>query len=152
MRWIFFSGIFLVLVACAQKPQAQPVSSSETPEKIVVKFVMTETESVEVHCEVADTAAEREQGLMFRESLADDQGMVFSYDEEQILTFWMKNTPLPLDIIFISADKIVVAVAADTIPYSEALISSGLPAQYAVEVNAGFAARNHIVPGMGVEF
>jgi len=92
---------------------------------------------------VADTAAERAKGLMGRTSLAQNEGMLFVFDNETILKFWMKDTLLPLDIIFISADMTVADVqtmepcTADPCP----LYASRAPAQFALEVNAGAAKK-----------
>jgi uncharacterized membrane protein (UPF0127 family) len=75
--------------------------------------------------EIADTPATREKGLMFRKSLPEGQGMLFDFQRERDVAFWMKNTYIPLDIIFISEAKTIVSIAKNTTPLSEALIPSG---------------------------
>lgn len=97
--------------------------------------------------EVADDSAERSQGLMYREQLAQNAGMLFLYPDERPRGFWMKNTPLPLDIIFIDAGGKVVHVAADAKPFDESLIESGVPAQSVLEINGGLSAQLGIAPG-----
>jgi uncharacterized membrane protein (UPF0127 family) len=97
--------------------------------------------------DVARTAAEHTRGLMFRKSLPADYGMLFVFHESQPLMFWMKNTYVSLDIIFIGADGRVHHIAADATPLSERLIRSGGPARYVLELPAGTAARIHLAPG-----
>jgi uncharacterized membrane protein (UPF0127 family) len=98
--------------------------------------------------EVADTPDERARGLMFRESMAADAGMLFDYGSDQTgVAFWMKNTPLPLDMIFIRADGTITQVAADTTPFSLEPIASREPVRFVLEVNAGTAAKLGIKPG-----
>ena len=87
---------------------------------------------------------------MWRDRLDSDAGMLFVFGDETVRTFWMKNTPLPLDIIFIDAGGRVVNVAQATTPYSESPIRSAGPARYVLEVNAGFARRHGIGPGSRV--
>lgn len=98
--------------------------------------------------EVADTPDERAKGLMFRETMAADAGMLFDYGSDQDgVAFWMKNTPLPLDMIFIREDGTITQIAADTTPYSLEPVASREPVRFVLEVNAGTAAKLGIVPG-----
>ena len=97
--------------------------------------------------EIADDPVERARGLMYREEMARDHGMLFDFAREGEQAFWMKNTPLPLDIIFIRADGTVVSIAADTTPYSTESIPSEGPARFVLEVNAGVAADIGLAPG-----
>jgi hypothetical protein len=106
--------------------------------------------NVPVAVEIADTNEERATGLMNRESLGENSGMLFVFDAPAPLTFWMKDTLIPLDMIFIGADKKVVEVKPNIQPCRIAFCPTypGIaPAQYVVEVNAGFAAKNGIVEG-----
>ncbi|MEM8703916.1 MAG: DUF192 domain-containing protein [Pseudomonadota bacterium] len=97
--------------------------------------------------EVAVSAPERSRGLMFREEMAADHGMLFIFEAEGDRYFWMKNTPLPLDIIYIDAAGKIVSIAADTTPFSEQTIPSGAPAKYVLELNAGTSAERGIGVG-----
>lgn len=94
--------------------------------------------------EIARTPAERRQGLMFREELARDQGMLFDFGQEQRVSFWMKNTPLPLDLLFIDATGRIVALHEQAVPFSEELILSGQPVQYVLEILGGTAKERGI--------
>ncbi|TIS92798.1 DUF192 domain-containing protein [Mesorhizobium sp.] len=96
--------------------------------------------------EVADTSAEREAGLMFREEMADDHGMLFVFDAEQEVNFWMKNTPMPLDLIFADQDGRIRAIKQGE-PQSEAIISPGEPVRFVLELKAGTAAKDGIRDG-----
>ena len=97
--------------------------------------------------EIADNEASREQGLMYRRFMPDDRGMLFNFKEEAPVAFWMKNTYIPLDMIFISRQGVVKKIAANAEPLSERLIPSGGPAYGVLEINGGLAARLGIKPG-----
>jgi uncharacterized membrane protein (UPF0127 family) len=97
--------------------------------------------------EVARTEDQRETGLMYRRSLPEDGGMLFNFHIEEIVTMWMKNTYIPLDMIFVSRRGAVVSVAENAQPLSERTISSGRPAYAVIEVNAGTARRIGLAAG-----
>lgn len=90
--------------------------------------------------EVMRTEAEREKGLMFRQSMPRDHGMLFDFVQDQPLMFWMKNTLIPLDMVFIGSDGRVVSIAHDAKPMDETVIASKQPAAGVLELNAGAAA------------
>lgn len=96
--------------------------------------------------EVADDSNERSMGLMFREDLPSDRGMLFVFETTRTVGFWMKNTPLPLDLIFIGEDGKVKAVRRGE-PQSEAVIASDAPVRFVLELNAGTAAAKGIADG-----
>jgi uncharacterized membrane protein (UPF0127 family) len=96
--------------------------------------------------EIADTSAEREAGLMFREEMADDHGMLFVFEEPRDVSFWMRNTPMPLDLIFVGQDGKIRAIKQGE-PQSEAMISPGVPVRFVLELKAGTAARSGIEDG-----
>lgn len=106
---------------------------------------------VTVRVEIARTREQLSRGLMWRTELDDDAGMLFVFGDTAPRTFWMKNTPLPLDILFLDERGTVLNVAAATTPYSEAPIRSAGPARYVLEVNAGFAGKYGIGTGTRVE-
>lgn len=92
-----------------------------------------------LHVEVMRTEEQREHGLMERRFLPADRGMLFQFDHVQTVMMWMKNTYIPLDMIFLSRGGVVTHIAEDAEPLSEAIISSNGPAFGVLEVNAGFA-------------
>jgi uncharacterized membrane protein (UPF0127 family) len=117
----------------------------------MVEMVSQRGEAVRVRVEVVRTPAARARGLMFRSQLDQDQGMLFVMDREEVQSFWMKNTYLPLDMLFIRADGTVARIAADTEPLSTRTISSGEPVLAVLELNAGTAARLGLRAGDRVE-
>jgi uncharacterized membrane protein (UPF0127 family) len=96
--------------------------------------------------EIADEPSERQAGLMFREHMADDHGMLFVFEATQPVGFWMKNTILPLDLIFIGQDGRIKAIKQGE-PESEAVISPDEPVRFVLEVKAGIAAKEGLVDG-----
>jgi uncharacterized membrane protein (UPF0127 family) len=101
--------------------------------------------------EVMRDDASRSRGLMFRRHMAPDHGMLFDFERVEPVTMWMKNTYLPLDMVFIRQDGTVSRVAADTEPLSTAIISSEGPVLAVLELNAGTAAKLGIKPGDKVD-
>jgi hypothetical protein len=97
--------------------------------------------------EIADTDASREKGLMFRKTMEPDHGMLFVFPIDEGVAFWMKNTILPLDMIFIRDDGTISSVAPDTTPFSTEEIASVEMVRAVLELNAGRAAALGIVPG-----
>lgn len=97
--------------------------------------------------DVMRTREQLERGLMFRRELAPDHGMLFDFGSPQPVSMWMKNTYLPLDMVFIAADGRVVSVKRDAAPMSEAIIPSGGLVTGVLEVNAGTAAKIGLAPG-----
>lgn len=97
--------------------------------------------------ELAVSREQQEQGLMFRRSLAADAGMLFLYPSPRIIAMWMKNTVLPLDMIFIRPDGTILRIAERTVPQSLSIIDSEDQALAVLEVNGGTASRLGIKPG-----
>lgn len=97
--------------------------------------------------ELAANDADRARGLMFRKELPEGRGMLFDFKQEQETGFWMRNTYIPLDMIFIRADGTIRRIAANTEPLSERTVSSGGPVRYVLEVIGGTARKLGIEPG-----
>jgi uncharacterized membrane protein (UPF0127 family) len=97
--------------------------------------------------EMAVTPEEQAKGLMFRKELPEGQGMLFDFHQEQPTSFWMKNTYVSLDMIFIRGDGRILRIAENTVPLSEALVPSGGPVRAVLEVVAGTAKKLGIAPG-----
>ena len=96
--------------------------------------------------DLAETSEQQSCGLMFREKMPRDQGMIFPFSPPRPTAFWMMNTPLPLDLVFVGPDARVVSIGAGK-PYSRALIESGGITAAVIELNAGEAARIGLKPG-----
>jgi uncharacterized membrane protein (UPF0127 family) len=102
--------------------------------------------------EIADSPAKRELGLQYRRDLATDRGMIFLFPAETEQTFWMKNTPIPLDMIFIDHERKIVGIVEQTVPFSLDARSVGAPSQFVLEINGGLAKRYGIQAGDRVRF
>jgi uncharacterized protein len=138
--------IALILVISANAVPAlslsvAPAQAEDAQAALEPLSIVTASGTHDFSVEVMRTDAERERGLMFRRYLPNDRGMLFNFDVEQPVMMWMKNTFLPLDMIFMDRSGKVVSIAANTEPLSEHIIPSVEPAYAVLEVNAGTAAR-----------
>ena len=104
-----------------------------------------------VRVEIADEAAERERGLMYRDSLPEDTGMLFVYPRERTLSFWMRNTRIPLDIAYIDQRGVIVDIQTMT-PQSDRQYPSAAPAMYALELEAGWFEEHGVSVGDRIRF
>jgi uncharacterized protein len=134
---------WLALIAAASAPGVRLAQASE-PERLQI---VTAGGPREFLVEVAHNDAERARGLMFRRFMPKDRGMLFKFDGEAPVTMWMRNTYIPLDMVFIGRDGRIVSIAENTEPLSERTIASGGPVIGVLEVNAGTAARDGIKVG-----
>ena len=114
----------------------------------VVRF--PDSPDLEVAVEIAKKNAERMRGLMLRKELGDNAGMLFIFEEERSLQFWMKNTCIPLDMIFISDAGVIVGIEENTPTLSTATFGPTCPARFVLEVNAGWARKHGLRPGSRV--
>ncbi|RKE84899.1 DUF192 domain-containing protein [Rhizobium sp. AG855] len=132
--FVFFSGIL--------PAQAQVAFDTGT-----LTITTQAGKQLEFEVEWALTAEQRARGLMERETLADNAGMLFDFGETRMVTMWMANTPLSLDMVFIDEAGVVVRVAEKTTPFSEAIVGSGKPVRYALEIRGGRAAELGLTAG-----
>lgn len=105
-----------------------------------------------VHVEVARTSEELSRGLMFRRELAADDGMLFIFPASDIRRFWMRNTYIPLDMVFLDAQRNVVGIEENTVPLDETSRGPDAPAQFVVEVRGGAAKLHGLGVGARAEF
>ncbi len=153
------------LVACSPQTQAgaasEPTESAPAPAAsvhpvsglaVIPLTVTSGDERIAFSVEVADTPEAQARGLMFRTELGDNEGMIFPYDGTRAQSFWMKNTPLPLDIIYIGPDRRISNIAAETEPYSLEPVYSVGPVLGVLELRGGRAAELGIEPGDLVEW
>jgi uncharacterized membrane protein (UPF0127 family) len=101
--------------------------------------------------EVAETPAQMEQGLMFRKTMPPDAGMLFDYKTPTLATMWMRNTLIPLDMLFVDAQGRIVNIQERAVPQSLDVISAAAPVRAVIELNGGTAARLGIAPGDRVQ-
>ena len=100
-----------------------------------------------IDIEIADDAQKQATGLMYRDRMKENQGMLFIFQKEDYQSFWMHNTQLPLDMIFVNKNLDIVTIRKNTTPFSDQSYSSTKPAMYVIEVNAGYCDRNNIKVG-----
>lgn len=122
--------------------QAQPKLTIATQDGREVTFQV----------EVADNPTKRELGLQYRRELPPDRGMIFLFPAESQHSFWMKNTPLPLDMIFISRDKKIVGIVERAVPFSLDSRSVAAPSQFVLEINGGLSRQYGVRVGDSVRF
>ena len=138
----------LTLPGSSAMAQAEARSAATSTEPLTIA---TQGGARRFSVEVMRDDAGRSRGLMFRRHMAADHGMLFDFERTEPVTMWMKNTYIPLDMVFIRPDGTVSRVAADTEPLSTAIISSNGPVLAVLELNAGTAARLGIKPGDRVD-
>lgn len=105
-----------------------------------------------IDIEIADNDQKTAQGLMYRSSMPQNAGMLFLMPREDIQGFWMRNTYIPLDMIFVNSMMEIVTIHRNTTPMKENSYVSTAPALYVVEVNAGFCLKNNINKGDKIDF
>jgi uncharacterized membrane protein (UPF0127 family) len=132
MRWADLAGaLLLALAPFAAAAQCAPDQADIRDPDATLRF----------HVEVMDTAGERAQGLMNRESLPRFSGMLFVYDRPQPVAFWMKNTLIPLDMLFFDSAGRLTRIKAGAQPLDETPVPGGDAVQYVLEINGGLAAE-----------
>ena len=145
-----------VLTACspnaadgshATAATASPARHPESGLAIVPLTIAKGAQSHAFRVEVARTAQEQAKGLMFRTALGPDEGMIFPMNPPRDASFWMRNTVIPLDIIFVGTDRRILNIAANTTPYSETPVPSSGPVIGVLELAGGRAAQLGIGPG-----
>lgn len=142
-----------VVIGAVPNPDC-PADDLETPPVLahgkVTFFSDTENKKV-VSVEIAKEDAHRQRGLMFRKAMPEDEGMVFIFEDTRPLSFWMHNTCIPLDMIFVGPDGTIVAIEENTPTLSDDNFSSGCDARFVIEMNAGWARKNGVQAGQRVK-
>ena len=137
----------LALFALSPLP---PIAQAEAPAVVTLPTVPLTITGAHVRkfvVEQAVTGEQQERGLMYRRKMASNHGMIFPMSPPRPATFWMKNTYIPLDLIFIAPDHSVISIAANAKPMSEDLIPCNSPVAAVLELNGGVAAKADIKPG-----
>lgn len=132
--------------------QTAALSAAKAREQPEVVLLPPGHDPISVQIEVARSEEERRRGLMFRKHLDENAGMLFLFERTQPLTFWMHNTYVPLDMIFIESSMRVLGVVENAEPLTDTGRSVPGDSQYVLEVNAGFSRRHGLVQGTAVRF
>ena len=154
-----FPGVFLLLIAafaCSQQnTPAPPTMTTPKPAAASTAPRVILADGTPIQVEIAADDETRAQGLMYRDRVRDGWGMLFFFPADEALSFWMKNTLIPLDMIWIGGDQVVKSVTSDVPPCKAdpcPSYPSGAPARYVLEVAAGVARAHGVKPGDKVRF
>ena len=148
-------GLYLSMSGCKEETKkaiaTEPITFTKEGE---LEIYRAETDSLiaKLDIEIADTDYEIQTGLMYRESMELNQGMLFVFPDMAYHSFYMKNTLIPLDLVFINDQLRIATIKQDTRPLDESGISSEVPVQYVLEVNAGLSARWGLEAGDRIEY
>lgn len=159
--YFIFSVMFFANVVCKKEGDTPPIDTGIKKETPSIKFVKQGQvffqdkdrkliNSIDV--EIAETDETRHRGLMFRDKMEQNQGMLFIFNAEEPQGFYMKNTLIPLDIIFVNAKKEIIKIYKNTTPLSEEDLPSIKPTLYVVEVNGGYCDKNGIKEGCFIDW
>jgi uncharacterized protein len=150
---LFVPIIAGIIISIMPRPTSK-VSGPQFRKEGELKFLSSEKGSTLalIDIELADDDVSRTRGLMWRKAMQEDQGMLFIMEQTEIQSFWMLNTYISLDIIFVDEDLRIVTIRPDTEPQSLKPVASNEAARYVVEVNAGFCAKYGITTGDRIEF
>jgi len=143
----------LFLIGC--KDNKKVIKQTEvtfTKEGELTVFKTSDSTKVGLDIEIADTDFDIQTGLMYRNSMGNSQGMLFVFDDETERFFYMKNTKIPLDLIYISAKRNIVSFQKDANPFDESSLPSNVPAKYVLEVNAGLVDTWSLSVGDSIKF
>ena len=146
---ILLLGVLLAVTLPAAAGDAQPQSQNYATAELTI---VTAKGPQRFHIELAETPAQMEQGLMFRRELAPDAGMLFDFKQPTMATMWMRNTLIPLDMLFVDANGRIVNIHERAVPQSDAIIAAASPVRAVIELNGGTVARLGIKPGDRVLF
>ncbi len=142
-RFYIILFLFVLFVSCG--------STGKSKKEIVITTLQP-AQKIYLKAEVAADDASRMQGLMFRKSMGKKEGMIFLFPSEHLMPFWMHNTYIPLDIIFINSKNEIVDISENTKPLSDELILPRVLYRYALEVNGGFVKEHQIKIGDKINF
>jgi len=141
---VCFFAAFSIFLSCKEAPKkvikTEPIVFKKEGE-LQVFDQKTDSVLTKIDIEIAETAYETETGLMYRKSMEEQHGMLFIFDEIRLHNFYMKNTEFPLDIIYIKEDMSIASFQENAQPLNEKSLSSRVPVQYVLEVNAGLVQK-----------
>ena len=154
IKFLTFSLITTILISCGNEPKESSIETSEIEFKKEGELYLLKSGDTikKLDIEIANSQYERETGLMYRQSMEENQGMLFIYPKEALRSFYMKNTYIPLDIIYYSKDSAMVSFQENAKPLDETSLPSEKPAQFILELNAGKVKEWNIEVGDKIDF
>lgn len=146
-------GILLVSCSENESDNSEKESGRTLNYERTIAFMSNADDTLTtIEAAIADDDKERNQGLMDVNNLPKDKGMLFIFEDNKQRSFWMANTPLSLDIMFVNEDFEIVRIHQNAKPFSEKSLASEKPAKYVIETNSGFSVTHDIQEGMKVSF
>lgn len=145
-----------ITLGCKDSEKSQPIRTVEISftKQGELQLIKKETDSIiqTIDIEIADDEYKTQTGLMYRSSMEKNQGMLFIFPDSQLRSFYMRNTQIPLDIIYIGSNKQIVSFQKNTTPFDPTSLPSGVPAQYVLEINAGLSDLWNLEMGDRIEW
>jgi uncharacterized membrane protein (UPF0127 family) len=148
-------GLAWLLTGAACRSSGNPIKAGQASADLVGRatvVIPAQARSLTFRVELARTPAEHSRGLMYRPHLDPDAGMLFLFEHQEVQSFWMKNTLIPLDMLFINRNRMIVGIVENAEPQTLSARKVDEPSQYVLEIGGGVVARLGIRPGTTVEF
>ncbi len=155
MRFVVLFSIGVILTSCKENTSTKVLTKEIVFKKegtAVLKKVKTDSIIANLDIEIADDEYQRQTGLMYRHSMKNHQAMLFIFKDERPRSFYMKNTEISLDIIYLNKNKQIVSIQKNAKPYDETSLPSQKAAQYVLEVNSGLSDKWNLKTGDLIEF
>tara|TARA_R110000868_G_scaffold274570_1_gene534033 strand:- start:503 stop:985 length:483 start_codon:yes stop_codon:yes gene_type:complete len=149
---VLILALGIVFASC--KDEKKVIKQTEVSFKKEGELTIFKSDSTQINLdiEIADTDFDIQTGLMYRNAMEKNQGMLFVFDDEQPRSFYMKNTQISLDLIFINENKTIVSFQKNAKPFDESSLPSNTPAKYVLEVNAGLVNEWIVSVGDSINF
>lgn len=146
--------LIATFLSCKEETKALKQAKVEFKKEGELTIYKSTSDSIitKLDIEIADTDYDIQTGLMYRDSMKDSQGMLFVFPSSTLRSFYMKNTKIPLDIIFLNGQKQIVSFKENAVPFDESGLQSEVPAQFVLEVNAGLAEKWLLEVGDRLEY
>lgn len=156
MRYIVLLSCCFIICLSACKDNKKVITQTEVTFKkegeLIIHKIKSDSTKVVIDIEIANTPFEIQTGLMYRSEMKVNRGMLFVFEDESPRSFYMKNTKIPLDLIFINAKKTIVSFQKNAKPFDESSLPSNAPAKYVLEVNAGMVDTWRLLVGDSIDF
>lgn len=151
---VFFSLIALGFFSCKNETKSikQTIVTFKKEGNLKIHKIASDSTIIDLDIEIADTEFDTQTGLMYRDSMEDNQGMLFVFEDIKPRSFYMKNTRMPLDIIYVNEKGKIVSFQKNAKPFDESSLPSNFPAQYVLEINAGLADKWNLKVGDSISY
>lgn len=153
----FYIVIFLLFIGLStckneQKSIKQTVVIFKKEGDLTIHKIASDSTTIDLDIEIADTEYDTQTGMMYRDSMEDKQGMLFVFEDVKPRSFYMKQTRIPLDIIYANENGLIVSFQKNAQPFNEQSLPSNFPAQYVLEINAGLSDKWNLKEGDSLSY